>query len=190
MPLAIFYLALWLVGVWGALIGALAWSYAALAVRLILGKRVPGLLLLGTAAITVRTLISFLTGSVFVYFLQPTLGTVAIGLAFLLSVPVGRPLAERLAGDFVPLPHALASHPVARKVFLRITLLWAFVLLSNAAVTLWFLLTEPVGVFVMAKTASTAVFTVGAVALSSFWFRGTLRRHGLLAPKRPVGSRA
>lgn len=190
MPLAIFYGTLWLVGVWGALIAAMAWSYAAVVVRLMLGKRVPGLLLLGVAGLTVRTATAFVTGSVFVYFLQPTLGTVVIGLAFLLSVPAGRPLAERLAADFVPLPAALAKHPVAKRLFLRITLLWAFVLLGNAAVTMWLLLTEPVHIFVMAKTLSTGVLTAGAVIGSSLWFRASMHRHGLLAPTSAPGARA
>ncbi len=186
MPLAIFYGALWLVGVWGALIAAMTWSYAALLRRLVLGRRIPGLLLLGTAAITVRTITAFATGSVFVYFLQPTLGTVAIGLAFLVSVPAGRPLAERLAADFVALPTSLTRHPVARRLFLRITLLWAFVLLGNAAVTMWLLLTEPIHVFVLAKTAATGVLTIAAVIVSSVWFRTSMRRHGLLAGASPA----
>ena len=67
---------------------------------------------------------------------------------------------------------------------------WAFVLLGNAAVTMWLLLTEPVHIFVMAKTLSTAILTTAAVIGSSLWFRASMHRHGLLAPKPAPGARA
>src|SRR5690606_2179357 len=100
IPLGVFYGALWLVGIWGGLIASLAWSYAAIARRVATGRNIPGLLVIGTLGLTARTIVSLASGSVFVYFLQPTLTTALIAGAFLLSVPAGRPLAERLAGDF------------------------------------------------------------------------------------------
>jgi hypothetical protein len=190
VPLALFYGALWIVGVWGALIATMAWSYGALLRRLVLRRRVPGLLLLGTAAITVRTISALATGSVFLYFLQPTLGTVVVALAFLISVPAGRPLAERLAADFVVLPPGLVAHPVVRRVFLRITLLWAFTLLANAGVTLWLLISEPLHVFVLTRTLASWALTGGGIVLSTLWFRRTMRRHGWLGtPAAAAGAR-
>ena len=44
------------------------------------------------------------TGSAVVYFLQPTLGTMMVAMAFLASVPLRRPLAAKVATDLVPLP--------------------------------------------------------------------------------------
>jgi hypothetical protein len=180
VPVALFYGSLRLVGPVGALVAALAWSYAAVLRRLVLRRRVPGLLLIGTIALTVRTAISLATGSLFVYFLQPTIGTIATASAFLLSLPTGRPLAERLAADFVALPPALLAHPVTRRLFSRITLLWAFVLLANAAMTLALLLTEEIATFVVTRTLASLLLTGGAVVASTVWFRQSLRRHGLL----------
>src|SRR2546421_12811533 len=85
VPLILFYTFLWTAGVWGALIAALVWSYAAILRRVITGQRIPGILVLGALGITARTVMAFATGSVFVYFLQPTLTTVAIAAAFLLA---------------------------------------------------------------------------------------------------------
>lgn len=181
IPVALFYGGLRLVGPAGALAAALAWSYAALLRRALLGRRIPGLLLLGALGLTLRTAISLATGSLFVYFLQPTIGTVATALAFLLSLPTGRPLAERLARDFVPLPPAVIAHPVVRRLFVRISLLWAFVLLANAAITIALLLTEAIPTFLVTRTLATIVLMGGAVAASTVWFRWALRRHGLLA---------
>ncbi len=181
VPVALFYGGLRLVGPVGAVLAALAWTYAALLRRAILGRRIPGLLALGALGLTVRTGVSLATGSLFVYFLQPTIGTVATAIAFLLSIPTGRPLAERLARDFVPLPPSAIAHPVVRRLFVRISLLWALVLLANAAITIALLLTEGIATFLLTRTLATLVLMGGAVALSTLWFRRGLRRHGLLA---------
>ena len=179
-PLALFYASLWLIGVWGALGVALAWSYGALVRRLVTRQRVPGLLLLGVLALTVRTVIAVASGSVFVYFLQPTLGTVAVGLLFLGSVRAGRPLAERLAADFCPLPSAFSSQPRVRRFFSNISLLWAFVNLANAALTIWLLVSQPLPVFLLARTLVSLTFTGAAIALLTAYFTRSMRRHGML----------
>src|SRR5256885_16974806 len=75
IPLGLFYLSMWLIGVWGALGVALLWSYGALLRRVITRRRVPGILVLGSLALTMRTVVAMISGSVVVYFLQPTLAT-------------------------------------------------------------------------------------------------------------------
>jgi Protein of unknown function (DUF3159) len=179
VPLAVFYGALWLVGVWGGLIAALAWSYTAIARRLITRTPLPGLLVLGAVGLTARTVVAIVSGSVFVYFLQPTLTTMLIAGVFLVSVPAGRPLAERLAGDFCPLPETFMSSPPVRRFFTRITVLWAFVQLTNAAFSLWLLATQPVHTYVVARTAASWVLTGGAILASTLYFKLSMRRHGV-----------
>src|SRR4051812_1211480 len=149
IPLGLFYLAMWAAGLWVALVVALLWSYGALLRRLVTGAHIPGLLLIGAVGLTARTVLAFLTGSVLVYFLQPVLTTVGIAAVFLFSIPAGRPLAERLARDFCPFPDGMLARPPVRRFFARITLLWAFVQLSNAAVTLWLLLTRSVATYML-----------------------------------------
>ncbi len=179
-PLALFYVTLWTVGIWGGLFAALGWSYAALARRAITGRRVPGILLLGSIALTMRTAVALSTGSVFVYFLQPSLGTIAVGTLFLLSVPAGRPLAQRLAADFCPLPDTFVDLPRVRSFFRRISLLWAFVNLANAGLTIWLLVSQPVATFLMARTLVSFTFTGTAIGVSTWWFRRSMRRHGIV----------
>ena len=175
LPLAFFYGAVWAGRVWAGVIAALVWSWTALARRLLKREPVPGLLLLGTLAVTARSLIAFSTGSVFLYFLQPTIGTVGVALAFLVSLPAGRPLAERLAHDFVALPDAFSSHPAIRRVFMRITLLWALVMLGNAGITLWLLVSQSLAVFLAARTVTSLLLTASAIGVSTFWFRSSVR---------------
>jgi len=179
IPLILFYAFLWTAGVWGALVAALVWSYTAVIRRAVTGKRIPGILVLGTIGITARTIAAFASGSTFIYFLQPSLTTVVIAGAFLLSVPAGRPLAERLAHDFVPLEPEVLCLPGVQRVFIRITLLWAFVNLANAAVSIALLMSQDVGTFVALKTIGGMVLVGAAVGASTIWFKQALRNHNI-----------
>jgi hypothetical protein len=179
IPLILFYTFLWTAGVWGALVAALVWSYAAIIRRAVTGQRIPGILVLGTLGITARTIAAFASGSVFVYFLQPSLTTIAVACAFLFSVPAGRPLAERLAHDFVPLDPEILCLPAVQRVFVRITLLWAFVNLANAILSIALLMSQPVGAFVATKTIMGMVLVGGAVGASTVWFKQALHNHNV-----------
>jgi hypothetical protein len=177
-PVVLFYAMLSVLGLRGALVATLAFSYLAVARRVFTGRHVPVVLLLACVLLTVRTALALATGSAFVYFLQPTLGTFLVAGAFLVSVPAGRPLAERLAQDFCPLDPALLSQPFVRRFFLRISLLWTFVFLSNASLTLWLLLSYSVKAFVLLKAAA-SLFAIGsAIVVSAMWFRRALHGEG------------
>jgi hypothetical protein len=183
VPLVLFLLMLHFVGVWGAVLIGLGWTYVAVARRLVTRQRVPGILLLTAVTLTARTAIAMLSGSVVLYFLQPTLGTALVAAAFLLSVPLRRPLAERLARDFCPIPSGVLAHAPVRRFFLQISLLWAFTQLANASVTLWLLLSQSLATFLVAKTLVSWGLTGGAILVSTLWFRRSMRRNGVLAPR-------
>jgi hypothetical protein len=151
-----------------------------------MGQRVPGILLLASVTLTARTVVAMASGSVVVYFLQPTLGTALVAGAFLLSVPLRRPLAERLARDFCPIPSGVLAHAPVRRFFLQISLLWAFTQLANATVTLWLLLSQSLATFLVAKTLVSWGLTGGAILVSTLWFRRSMRRHGVLGPRPTV----
>ena len=179
LPVGVFYLFLWLTGMWGAIVAGLAWSWLAVGYRVATRQRVPGLLLLGALGLTARTAIALATESVFIYFLQPTLGTIAMAVAFLFSVPAGRPLAARLAGDFFPMPGWLSDHPAIRRSFIRITVLWAGIHLATAGIALWLLVSQPVPIYVAAKTTSTSMLWLAGITGSTLWFLRLIDRHGL-----------
>jgi hypothetical protein len=174
IPLALFYGALWLAGTTGAILTALAWSYAAIGRRLLTGHRVPGLLLLGAAGLTARTAMALASGSVFFYFLQPSLTTLVVAGVFLFSLRAGRPLAERLAADFVVLPPEVLGSPHIRKVFARITLLWALINVFNAFATIALLMSSPLAVYVGLRAIVSAVVLVTGVAVSTRLFKRAL----------------
>lgn len=178
VPLALFYVFLVTVGMTGALTAALAWAYAAIVVRVLRRQRPSALLVVGTLFATARVAITALSGSAVVYFLQPALTTVLFGVALLLTVTLDRPLIQRLANEFCPLPpHVLGSAPL-RRFFQRLSLLWAAVLLCNSAVTLLLLLTIPVLDSVPISAAASVPLFLVALGLSVRWFRRSLHVGG------------
>lgn len=180
IPVALFLLMLNLLGIWGAMLAGLGWSYTAVGRRLITRRPVPGVLILGAVTLTARSALAFGTGSSFVYFLQPTLGTALVATAFLLSVPLGRPLAQRLAIDFCPIPPEVMANRHVRNFFLRISLLWGLTGLLNASVALWLQLNQSVGTFVLVNKLSSATLTLSTVVVSVLWFKRSMTRHGIL----------
>ena len=175
IPLGLFYGGLKLLGLLGALLAALIWSYTALLGRLVTRRRVSGMLMLGIAGLTARTALALATGSAFVYFLQPTVGAALVATVFLGSALLGRPLAMRLAADFMPLPESLLAQHGMRRFFLRISLLWAAVFLANAGISLWLLVSQSLATFLWTRTVASVTLTCLAVAISTCWFRRCVR---------------
>jgi hypothetical protein len=179
VPMGLFYLCLVTVGMRGALLAALGWSYAALFRRLITRQAVPGVLVVGCAVLTLRTVIAFVTGSAFLYFMQPVAATAAVGVAFLVSALTRRPLIDRLARDFCPFEPEMLTHPVTRRVFRQLSLLWAAVMLVNAGAVTWLLLSTSLARFVVERTALSWTLTLAAIAVSTWHFTRSMRRRGI-----------
>jgi len=178
IPLMLFVGFLELLGTTWALLVALGWSLATIGYRLATHRRIPGLIILGTAALIAKTIVALATGSMIVYFLQPTLTTVVVGALFLASIRFGNPLAQRLAYDVFPFDDDTKSHPQMRQFFVRLSVLWFFTSMVNASITIWLLFTQSTTTFVLAKAVlgpTTGIVTVGSVFL---WFRWTLGRTG------------
>ena len=174
IPLVLFVGFLEALGTAWALVVALGWSLGSVACRTVSGRRIPGILLINTAALVAKTTVALATGSLFVYFLQPTVTTVVVGLAFLVSVALGAPLAQKLAYDIFPFDEATKAHPLVRRFFVRLSVFWSFTSLVNASITIWLLLSQTTTTFVMAKAAlgpTTGIVTVGVMFA---WFRWEL----------------
>jgi uncharacterized membrane protein len=179
-PAVLFYAMLSVVGFRGALIAALVWSYAAAGRRLLRRQRVPALLALGLGLLTVRSVVSFLTKSAFLYFAQPTAGTIFVAVLFFATALAGRPLVERLAQDFCPLEDEFMTRPVVRQFFLRVSFLWSVVLLVNSGFVLFLLFTSPLHAFVVERTLVTWLLMGGGIAISTLWFVRVMRRAGIM----------
>jgi len=179
IPMALFYVFFITFELRWAIVAALVWTYAAVGRRILTGLPIPGLLVLATLGISVRTVIYVLSGNDFVYFLQPIMRTVATAAAFALSVRIGRPLVARFAADFCPLSPDVQERPAVVLLFRRLTYLWAAVNGVAAAVTLTLLLTVPVPVFVGTAAVSTWILTCSGVVLTVSESVRTARSEGL-----------
>src|SRR5262245_10282790 len=175
IPTLLFLGLLHIGGRWAAIAGALGWSIIVIATRLALGRRVPTIVLIGVGALALRTVLAFAAHSSFIYFLQPTVGTATVGFCFLLSAMAGRPLVLRLARDFCPLPDDVMAHGHLRRFFLGISVLWGVVQLLNASLTLWLLLSQSLGTFVVLRTTMAHTLTIAAITISVVWFRRVTR---------------
>ncbi len=166
IPTTLFYVLLIVGDLRLALGGALMWSYGAVARRVVRNRPVPGLLILATIGITVRTIVYLLSSNDFVYFVGPIMRTTLTGLVFGASVVAGRPLIARFAGDFCPLTPDVSDRPGIRSLFKRLTFLWAGVNAAAAASSLALLLTVPVSVFVVTAAVSAWTITCTGVVVT------------------------
>jgi hypothetical protein len=100
----------------------------------------------------------------------------------ILSAMAGRPLVLRLARDFCPLPDDVMAHGHLRRFFLGISVLWGVVQLLNASLTLWLLLSQSLGTYVVLRTTMAHTLTISAIAISVVWFRRVTRPAATPAP--------
>ena len=178
-PLLLFYLLLTFTNLTGGLLAALAWALGALACRVLTRSPIPAVLLLTTGLLVLRTVIGYATGSVFLYFLQPTVQNFVIAFVLLATVRLRRPLIARLADDFCAFPVALTSNLRVQRFFRRVSLLWALVFLTNGVATLWVLARATLGKFLVFTTAGSFTLVAIAAAVSLLWFRRELRGEGI-----------
>lgn len=175
IPTVLFLMLLHLGGQAWAIVGTLLWSSMAIGTRLALGRRVPTLLLLGLGALALRSGLALAAGSSFVYFLQPTLATATAGVVILASALAGKPVVLRIARDFCPVPEDAMAHGHLRRFFLGISVVWGVTQLVNAGVTLWLLLSQSLGTFVVARTTLGSSLSAAAIGVTVLWFQ-RLRR--------------
>lgn len=178
-PLAVYYSLFLVAGFRGAVIGALAWSSLIVVRRLVRRERVSTLLLLTMALISLRTVISLVTGSAFLYFIQPTASMFLGSLVLLCSALLGRPFTQRFTHDFWPLTPELLARPTVRRFFVRVSYLWALAMFFNGAVVLWLLLTVSVASFPLERSVMSVSVIAAAVFCSVMWFARSMRRDGV-----------
>lgn len=179
-PLAVFYLAMVVLGFKWALVATVAWVYLGVAWRLVRRVKVPATMWLAAFAITIRALVSFWTGTWMWFFIQPEMGTICISMAFLASVRLNKPIVQKLTLDYIHLPSAVLKHERIRRFFARITLLWAFVLLMNSTLSIALAVYESLfgslAGFMLLRTSAVALISGAAIAFSIFAFKRVLHR--------------
>lgn len=185
LPTVLFWAALATTSIGVAYAVAIAWTYGCVLRRVLKRAPVTGVLVLASLGITVRTALAVGSGSTFVYFAQPVIGTTLAGLVFFGSLLTGRPLIGRIAHDFWEITPEQAELPSVRRLMRRLTVLWGSVNLTTALVTFVLLKTLPLTHFVAAKQISGWAITATAIGLTITWAHATASAEGVIAPRRP-----
>jgi hypothetical protein len=171
VPAVLFYTVHRMAGVSWALLCCLTWNYAAILRRAVTGRRLPTILIAGATLVSLRTITGLVTGSVFLYFLQPVLGAACLSVAFATSVACGRPILVRIVQDFCPIPPEVLASPPVRSILTRLTLAWAGVHLLNGMLTAVLLVSTPLGVFLAVRIIGVYLVTGLGVVVSLLWGR-------------------
>jgi hypothetical protein len=137
------------------------------------------MLILGTLLLTMRTVISFATGSVFLYFIQPTASAFLASGLLLGSALIGRPFTQRFTHDFCPLSPEFLARPNIHRFFVRVSFLWAVTMLLNGVFVLVMLLSAASNAFAIERSGITVSLTFIAIGLSVVWFKRSMKRDGI-----------
>jgi uncharacterized membrane protein len=175
LPMAVFYVSLWLFGLRIAALAAVGLCYAGLLLTRVRGKPVLAAALVTAGLLSVRAVVMFLTGSALIYFLQPVAGTLAVAAVIGVTALVGRPVLDRLAHEFCPFPPELSSRLREARFFTRLSLVWSATYLINAIGTVWLLTNTSLGGFILMKSVLGPAITAAAVVSSYAIFRLTMR---------------
>jgi len=135
LPVGAFYLGL----KFGGLAVGIGGSTAASVIVYLLERRAgrDGLLVrLSLGFVIVQGVVGLVSDSTTVYLAQPVLLTAAWGLAFLVSVPIGRPLAGALACAWYPFPRWFRETEPFKRVFGVESLVWGAYFFARSGIRL------------------------------------------------------
>jgi hypothetical protein len=178
VPTVLLAILLHVIGTTRSILVAVGWCALAMGFRWLVDRRLPGTLLLGSAALVVKATIALASGSVLIYLLQPVLGSVVMALLFLGSAAFGRPITLRLARDFVHVPADILDKRGVRRMFTEVAVIWGFSRIVDVALNLGFL-HRGVDAGLWARGLLSPVLTVLAVAVCAAWGWRSLRRNGI-----------
>jgi Protein of unknown function (DUF3159) len=109
------------------------------------------------------------TGSAVAYFAPGVLVNAALGVGFLGSVAIGRPLAGVFAQDMHAFPAVITASRTFRRVFGQISVAWGAYLLARSALRLVVLVWASVDLFVLVNIVTGLPLTF-ALMTWSFWY--------------------
>jgi hypothetical protein len=124
---------------------------------------------IGLGIAIVQAVVGLLSQSAVGYLAPPIVANAVYGLAFLVSVVIGRPLAAVFAVESYPVAAEVRASETFRRTFLRISLVWGLYMLARSAVRLVVLLRFSVDVYIAMNVVTGAPLTIGLI-MWSFWY--------------------
>ncbi len=157
-----------------ALLASLGWCWLAVGYRWLRRSGTPGTLLLSTTMYTARTGVSLATASAFLYLAQPAVGSLAMALVFLATCFGGKPLALRLAHDFIHLPQHLITRTSVRRMFRDVSLIWGVSRLLVGGLSLLAVL-QSTALGLLSRGVAGPALTLVTIGVSAWWGIRALR---------------
>ena len=165
LPLGAFYAGLELSGLAAGIVAS-----ALASVLIYLYERRHGrdalLVRLSLGFVAIQSIVGLVAHSATVYLAQPVLLAAAWGLAFVVSVVVGRPLAGALACAWYPFPQWLKETADFKRVYTVESLVWGAYFLARSALRLSVLLHGSIGGFLVITFLTGTPVTVLLLAWS------------------------
>lgn len=167
-PTVIFYLGWKLHGLVAGIAAASVWTLTVYLWERRHGR--PGVAArIGLAIALVQAVAGLASRSPVGYFAPPIVVNTIYGLAFLVSVAIGRPLAWVFARELYPGTIDEAARPALRRVFARISVVWGVYMLFRSAVRIVVLMHFSIDVYVAVNVLTATPMTIGLMAWS-FWY--------------------
>jgi hypothetical protein len=165
--------ALW--GLGGGLVLAFIWTGACLTLRITQHRAASGLLIIAAISLILRTAIALIAHSSTAFFLGPDIVTACMGLIFIASAFTAKPLAARVAGDFVPPSMLDLTDPNAARLCRIASALWGTEQLITSGVTgILVFRFSPTQFVTFHEPISLAVFAI-VMAIALPFFRTDIR---------------
>jgi len=118
--------------------------------------------------IAIQAIVAIAAHSATVYLAQPIVLSALWGVAYLVSVAIGKPLIGAFARAWYPFPPEFRSSAIYRREFGMQSIVWGVYCLLRAGLRLWTLLSSGVGGFVVVSfVTGTPVFA--ALILWGVW---------------------
>lgn len=175
IPTLLLYACMVTVGSVAGLAAVLAWCALMVSIRLVVYRRVPGVLMLAAVMLVARTSIALALSSVYVYLLQPVAGSVLMATLFIGSALIGRPITLRLAQDFVHLPVRLTADPRVRRMFVQVSVLWGVSRLLDAGMSLG-VLHWGIAMGIFSRGVFSGLLTALSIGVCAYWGWSRLKR--------------
>ncbi|MEV6069204.1 VC0807 family protein [Nocardia sp. NPDC052001] len=161
IPMAAYFLLHWLgYSDFAALLGGAVASAATVLIPAVKARKLDPIAVIVLIGFVVGLVGSLISGDPRIMIVRDSFGTAAIGLAFLVSALIGKPLTyaavrKALAGapeKLAAVEHAFETNPTARRTHINIALLWGAGLFGEAAVRVVLAYQLPISTMVWLST--------------------------------------
>ncbi|HEY8740973.1 MAG TPA: VC0807 family protein [Candidatus Dormibacteraeota bacterium] len=126
--------------------------------------------------VVVQAAVGILSRNPILYFAQPVLIDTVLGLVFIGSVPLGRPIIGATARDAFPFPAEVVQSATFQRVFGRLSLTWGVYFLLRAALRLAVLRTGKIDSIVLINVLSDVPLVVSLMIFTTWYSVRGFRR--------------